>query len=307
MQNLASLFLAALLLPSNVAEGRTIDRTVALVNSEVVLQSDLQNFQKNFTLRKELDPFIPLTGFSGSSPAAVLDYLVQERLVAQKFPATDEDVEEEISAIQRNNKIDRERLKEILAGQGVKFDDYRRLMAVSVSKRKLVDRELRPLAAVSDEDVKNSYYTDPGLAARRKEQKLVLSYTIQQLILPSSELAESAQKKLRAGADFDSVASELAAQGAETSRLNNLSEDNMNAKIREAIDGLKVGESTKPIVMGGSYLILRIQEIGAPKDPVFEREKEQIRNQLFQRGLLGQLKLWTERERASSYVHISKN
>lgn len=292
-----------LLLPSLV-DARLVDRTTALVNSEVILQSDTQSFRKNFSLRKEIDPFVGLLEFSPSDGKENMNYLIQESLVLQKFPPTEEEVEEEINAVQRNNKIDRDRLKEVLAGQGVRFDDYRRLMKVSVAKRKLVDKELRPLAMVTDEEVKNQYYTDPASRERRKEQKLVLKYTLQQLLIPNARLAETARRRLKAGEDFDGLASELAAQGAESSRLGTISEENMNAKIRESIQGLKVGESTDPISAGTGYMILKILEISAPTDPVFEREKERIRSALFQKALLNQLRLWTERERAQSYIHI---
>ena len=75
--------------------------------------------------------------------------------------------------------------------------------------------------------------------------------------------------------------------------------------IREAIQGLKVGETTKPVSAGSGYLILKVTSVSAPKDPSFEKEKEKIRGMLFQKALLNQLKVWTERERAASYVHIS--
>lgn len=292
---------------TSVAQARLVDRTVALVNSEVILQSDVNAFKKNAALRREIDPFIGLTGFSSDNAKDIQEYLVQEKLALQKSAPTEEEIEEEINAIQRNNKIGRDQLKEVLRGQGVDFEDYRRLMAVSVAKRKLVDRELRPLAAVSDEDVKNFYYTDNAFQSRRKEQKLVLTYGIQQLILPSSSLAETASKRIRAGEDFDAVTADLAGQGAESSRLPSISEENMNPKIREAIQGLKVGEATKPVSAGSGYLILKITEIGAPKDPTFEKEKEKIRGMLFQKALVSQLKTWTEREKAGSYVHISGN
>lgn len=289
------------------AFARTIDRTVALVNADVVLQSDVRDFKKNQAIRREIDPFAGLVGLPGDNTKEIIDYLVQERIILQKFPAQPEEIEEEINAVQRNNKIDRERLKEVLASQGVLFDLYQKLMAVSVSKRKLVDRELRPLAAVSDEDVRNFYYTDPSFQARRKEQKLVLSYTLEQLLLPSAELSELASKRLKAGEDFDTVASDLSARGAESSKLGTISEENMNSRIKEAVQGLKVGESTKPISTGGGYMILRILEVGAPKDTTFEREKERIRGMIFQKRLLDQLKVWLERQKVESYIHVSEN
>lgn len=302
-------FSSAFLLPialvaalSTTAQARTIDRTAALVNADVVLDSDLSSFKKNFSLRKELDPFIGLTNFQPKSMQDVLDYLVQEQLVLQKESVSDDEVEAEIDGVQRNNNIDRGKLQEVLKAQGVNFEIYKRLMRVAVAKRKLIEKELRPLAAVSDEDVKNFYYTDASTQEARNKQKLVLTYTMQQLIVPNQKLAEAAAKRLKAGEDLDAVGVELASQGAETSKVAALSEENMNSKIREAIQNLKVGETTRPISTGAGYMILKIIEIGAPTDPVFEASKEQIRGVLFQKALLNQLKIWTEREKASSYV-----
>jgi parvulin-like peptidyl-prolyl isomerase len=293
------------LLASFAAEGRIIDRTAALVNSDVILASDIELFRKNISLRREIDPYMSLTGFSGSSDKEILEYLIQEKIVLQKFTPNEEEVEEEINSVQRNNRIDRERLREVLLSQGVKFEDYRRLMSVSVAKRKLIDRDLRPLAIVTDEDVKNYYYTEAAAKSRLKEQKLVLTYTLQQLLLPSASVRDLAQKRIQAGEDFDSIAAELSSQGAESSKLPAISEDNMNPKIREAIAGLKVGATTKPMPTGSGYMILKITEIGAPKDPVFEREKEQVRAMLFQKALINQLKLWTDRNLADSYIRRS--
>jgi peptidyl-prolyl cis-trans isomerase SurA len=289
-----------------VSEARLIDKTVALVNSDVVLNSDTDSFKANFSLRRELDPFVGLLNFAPSSMNDILEYLVQEQLVLQKQEVKEEEVEEEINAVQRNNRIDRDRLREVLKGQGVDFEIYKRLMRVSVAKRKLIDRELRPLAAVSDEEVKNYYYTDASTKERRAAQKLVLTYTMQQLLVPNQALAETAANRLKAGEDLDAVASEYAAQGAETSKLPELSEENMNSTIREAVAGLKVGESTRPISTGSGYMILKVTQIGAPKDPVFEGEKERIRASLFQKALQNQLRLWTEREKAASYVSFPK-
>ncbi len=289
------------------AQARMVDRTVALVNGDVILQSDLTTFRKNMPLRKEVDPLLGLVSVSPESTKEVQDYLIQEKLILQKSAATEEEVEEEISSVQKNNKINRDQLRDVLKSQGVNFEDYKRLMAISVAKRKLIERELRPLAAVSDEEVKNAYYTDSVFQKQRTGQKLVLSYGLRQLILPSSSMAEEASKRIRSGEDFDAVLADLSSKGADSTVLNSISEENMNSKIREAVQGLKVGEVSKPISAGSGYLLLKVTSVSAPQDPVFEQEKERIRSVLFQKALLNQLKIWTDRERAASYVHISAN
>jgi peptidyl-prolyl cis-trans isomerase SurA len=298
---IALLFVSLVNFPTPSAHARVVDKTIAQVNGEVLLASDLKRFQEVTPLRREVDPFWALTG-GPNGDKAVTEYLMQERLVLQKYPASEAEIEEEINAVQRNNRIDRARLQEVLRSQGVKFEDYKKLMAVSLSKRKLIERELRPLAIISDEDVKNFYYTDPRFSEQRKSQQLELTYSLQQMILPSPAVAAEADRRMRNGEDFDSVVADLAARGVETSRLNALAEGSMNPRVRQAIQGLKVGESTKPLDAGAGQLILKVLEIGAPKDPEFERQKEALRSQLFQRALQSQLKNWTEKEKISSFI-----
>jgi len=290
-----AIFLIALFSVSpSFTQAKLVDKTVALVNGDLILQSDIVEFQKTFSLRREIDPLVGLTQFSAPSTNDILQYLIQETLILQKSAPTEEEIEEEINAVQRNNKISREQLKEVLHGQGVSFEIYRKLMSVSVAKRKLVDRELRPLAAVSDEEVKNHYYTDSAYLNRRKEQKLVLSYSFQQLIIPNSKLADATVKRLQSGEDLDSLSTSLANDGVESTKLSSISEESLNSNIKQAIQGLRVGEITKPIPAGSGYLVLRITSIGAPRDPDFEKEKEKIRATIFQKSLLNQLKRWTD-------------
>jgi len=131
-----------------LANAGLIDKTAAVVNGDVVTLSDAHFFRKNKNLRKELDPFQSFFNLNPESDKDIIQYLIQELLVMQKLAVTKEEVEEEIASIQRNNKIDREKLKEVLKGQGIDFDDYYALMRVSVAKRHLIERELRPFSQV---------------------------------------------------------------------------------------------------------------------------------------------------------------
>ncbi|NUM88705.1 MAG: peptidyl-prolyl cis-trans isomerase, partial [Bdellovibrionales bacterium] len=216
------------------------------------------------------------------------------------------DVEDEIRFIQKNNGITREALIEVLRAQGFSFEDYKNLMRVSVAKRRLIDRELRPLSAVTDEQVKNHYYTDPQTLERRKAQRLVLTFDLDQLILPSKAMAELAHKRLSDGMEPDALMAELAPRGAERVPVGKISEENMNPSVRNTVSGLRAGEFSRPVESGAGYLILRVNAVGAPEDPEFNRVKEQVRNQLYQKALRRHLDTWLGKERAASFVHITK-
>lgn len=295
--------LALALLAGGSAQARLVDRTAAAVNADVITLSDIQAFPRTSGPRRDLDIFFNFFQMNPQSEADIMDYLIQERLVLQKFAITKDEVESEINNIQTQNKIDRDRLKLMLASQGLDYDEYERFMKVALAKRKLIG-ELRALAIVTDEEVRNHYYTSSEFADRSKNQRLLLSYTLEQMSLPSEDLAKEVSRRLRAGEDFDSLAAEFANRGVDRSSLGTFQETRLSGPVREALAGLKSGASTKPIYTGSGYQILKISEIGAPKDEGFERLKEQIRNQLFRKSMLAQLKLWTEKERSVSYIYL---
>ena len=76
------------------AFAREVDRTAVLVNGDVILRSDLSSLRKNFSLRREIDPFIGLTHFQpeGGKDGENQDYLIQERLTLQKYPPSEEEI-----------------------------------------------------------------------------------------------------------------------------------------------------------------------------------------------------------------------
>lgn len=287
------------------AEARVIDRTAALVNSDVITLSDVGRFRNYFNLRKEIDPFVAFFNFSPKSPRETIDYLVQESLVLQKFPASKADVDEEVQAVLKKNNIELEALKGILKNQNVTFDVYESLMGVSIAKRKLMDRELRPLAVVTEDEVKNFYYTDPAFIERKRKQKLLLSYDLAQMRIEGKALSAEIADKLRGGEDFDSIAQRYVDKGVRTTPLGVLREDKLAEPIRASLESLKVGETSKPISLGENlFVIHKVNSISAPHDPVFEREKAQIQGILYQKAMERQLTLWSEREKRNAFVHV---
>src|SRR3989338_491763 len=118
------LIFLATLAAANSSEAKVIDRTAALVNSEVITLSDVGRFRQFFNLRKEIDPFVAFFNNNPQSGRETIDYLIQESLITQKFPSTKADIDEEIQAVLKKNNIELESLKGILKSQHVGYDMY---------------------------------------------------------------------------------------------------------------------------------------------------------------------------------------
>ena len=298
-----SYFFLLLIAFPEASQAVLIDRSLVIVNNEVLTLSELRQFKKDLRLRKELDPFMLLLGQNPKGTKARVQYLLQERLVAQKFPTSDEEVEKEITKIRK--KISMKNLNSLLKSHGTNYKSYKKIMKISLSKRKLIDRELRTLASISPEQVRSHYYTSPKYARYRKKKKQLLHYKLSQLQIPQKELIKSIQVQLERGVSFNSIADQYKQEGVSLINLDMLREDEFTKKVRDSLRNKKKGSYTNAILLRpGLFAIHRVDEVGNPHDPVFERFRKQIKENLLKKSIQHQLVAWTERQKAKSFVLI---
>ncbi len=304
-----TLFLASLLFfpfAPPPAKGKLIDRTAALVNSAVITSSDIALFKKQIPIRKELDPFIAFFSYVPKSNKEILRFLVQETLILEKHKASPEDTDQEIGNIMRDNSLSLDVLQSVLASQNVSFENYRKIVGLSIAKRRMIDRDLRPLAIITEDEVKNFYYTQKEFTKNKKGNQLLISFDVLQVQSPDSETARAIYSELSKGADLDTTIGKYLDKGVRKVELGVIREDQLAKPIRKSLNGLKIGDSSTPVSLGSLYVIHKIKSISAPHDPVYEELKQQIRSILFQRALKQQLVLWTERALVEAYIHIPR-
>jgi peptidyl-prolyl cis-trans isomerase SurA len=309
-----STILCALVL-SHPTQAVLIDRVLAIVNSEPIIRSDVENFRKTYSLRKELDPFL---GFVEPAPTAndsesrIINYLVQERLISQMFKASDQEVEAKIVEVMRSNSLDRSALENFLMSRGFKYDDYYSLMKSSIEKQQFLNREIRERVNISDEDVRNHYFNSGKVS---KDE--TLEYSVQLIFVDESnykssryalEAANTALKSVLSGESFAEVArrssdDSSAKQGGE---IGYVSSENLNPALLKAIRGMKIGAVSPVIGVSAGYYILKLLDIRSGQSDKIESQKNRIREELAKTEYARQLGLWTERTKQSAYIRINK-
>lgn len=288
-----------------LAGARLIDRTEAVVNKTVILYSDIQTFKEQAGLRRQTDPFLGFLGYNPSTNEEIRNFLVDEAIILSAFSASDEEVEQQIAQVrQQNNGISETQLKDMLRSQGINFNDYKNTIKVVLAKNKMIRQELQPLVNITEEEVKNYYYTGKEFYARKKSQSLVLSFDLVQVVLESKKAADDFYEIFRRTNDLEAALSEVDQGRLKVNQLGMLKETDLARNIRGALRGLKSGEFTKPIHLSDSFhQILFIKKLGAPKDSKFEEIKGRIQNMLFQKALKKQARLWLERRRNEVYIY----
>lgn len=285
-------------------QAAVIERLEAAVNNQLVLKSDLTKFRKTITLRSQLDPLFngtPIAAEGASaSDAAILEFLIDERIILQQFPMADTDVEQEVNSIQANNHITREQLKQAIRAQGFRFEDYYELIRIGAAKRNLIDREIRTKVSVSDDDIRNYYYNTYA-----KGKPAPQAFQVQIITQKDPVKIAAALKEVKDGKIFSDVAKKFSDDSsAETGgELGVLTEEQMNKNIRGELKKLKVGE-TSPVLGNAKtrFFFLRLASIRTGDDQRLKQVSDEIRGQLASGEYQRQLQLWLERQRQTAYI-----
>ncbi|MCM0604820.1 MAG: peptidylprolyl isomerase [Xanthomonadaceae bacterium] len=312
------LFTKLFMLTCLQADPVLLDRTEAFVNKDLILTSDVSHFRRTLPLRAQLDPMFAGSTISARGSSAtqgeVTAFLIDDSMISQTFPVSNSEVESEINNIQINNKIGRTQLKATLKEQGYEFSDYYDLIKSSLSKKSLIDREIRSRVFISDDDVKNYFYNHQVAKSgvgnySYKIQIIRATVANYKSAAGAKETLQRASQAIRAGEVFSEIAKRFSDDPSATTggELGVFTEDEMNPQIRSQVMKLKIGETSE--VLGdekSSFFIIRLADLKTGQEEKLEKSKEEIRNQLMVTEFQHQIQLWIERKRADSYIYIAK-
>jgi peptidyl-prolyl cis-trans isomerase SurA len=299
------------------ANAAPIERLEASVNSSLILSSDIKKFRDTLPLRTQLDPLFSGTVLASqgekASSADIVQFLIDEALIAQQFQVSDSEVEQEINSIQANNKIDRNSLKSALKDQGFPFESYFELIRISTSKRNLIDRDIRTKVTISDDDLKNYFYNH---YARKNE--VPSAYKVRILTVTPSryknakaarEVIDRALKEIKKGEPFADAATRISDDGSAQSGgdLGTLSADQMSPLILTELKKMKVGEVSGVLGTPKSrFFILKLEDVRSSETERFEKMKDEIRGKLASTEYQHQIQLWQERVRQGAFIHRAR-
>jgi peptidyl-prolyl cis-trans isomerase SurA len=293
----------------------TLEKLEASVNANIILLSDVNKFRETLKLRAQLDPLFAGTKVAsdGANASAkdIVDFLIDEKIIAQQYPVTDAEVEQEVNSIQSNNHIDRNQLRHALADQGFAFEQYFDLIRVSVSKRNLIDRDIRTKVTIADDDVKNYFYNHyaktSNIPMAYKLNIITVSLSNYKTPAAAKDVAQQALNSIRAGESFEDAAKRTSddSSAATGGELASVTEDQMSPLIRDQAKKLQLGGVSE--VFGGpgagSYMIVKLADVRSSDNERYEKMKEEIRGQLSAGEYQHQISLWLERQRASAFIH----
>ncbi|WP_371926159.1 peptidylprolyl isomerase [Pseudomonas sp. LPB0260] len=264
---LGALFLGA----AAQAEVKSLDRVVAIVDNDVIMQSQLD------ARVREVQQTIAKRG-AEVPPQSVLDGQVLERLIIENIQLqigdrsgiriTDEELNQALGTIAQRNGMSLEQFRAALAKDGLSYadarDQVRREMIISrVRQRRVAER-----IQVTDQEVQNFLASDLGKLQLSEEFRLanilipVPEAASPETIQAAERQARELYQQLQRGADFAQLAiarsaSETALEGGE---MGWRKAAQLPPPFDAMIGALSVGEVTEPMRTPGGFILLKLLE-----------------------------------------------
>lgn len=270
---LVTLLASCLVLPL-AAETRLIDKVVAIVDDDVILQSDLDQRVRSVTSRLSAQgtPLPSLTLLQ----QRVLDQLLLDNIQLQMsersgLRVNDNELNETVEKIAQRNGMSLADFEQALAKDGLNYRDAREQIRREMLLSRLQQRRIDPRIRITDREV------DTYLASAAGKSRSAAEYQIGHILIAVKDFndpaqvaagqrkAETIHKELKAGADFRqlAVANSDGSDALEGGVMGWRRENQLPSLIADVMPSLKVGQPSGVLRSGsGFHLVMLLDRRG---------------------------------------------
>jgi peptidyl-prolyl cis-trans isomerase SurA len=298
--------------------GEVVDRIVALVNGDVITQSEMEQMGSYvFAEVQQTSTAAEREEKMKKARMEVLGHLIESKLLAEemkkrKIEVPERDVDSAINDVLKNSGFSESELRKFLAREGVTYSGYRQKVKDELGKMRLVSREIKSKIVI-DEDEMRKYYRD-------NQEKFTdpLEVKIQQIFFPlppdaPKDEAAAVQaearailEKAREGEDFTELAKKYS-KGPEASEgglLGWFKHKELLPELEEAGFKLKTGEISELIRSPAGFHIIRVLEKKGGEPRPFAEVQFKIREEMSQDEADKKFQEWLKDLRARAYIEI---
>jgi peptidyl-prolyl cis-trans isomerase SurA len=297
----------ALLAPAGVS-ARIIDRLAAVVDGEVITESEVRARAAPFFAQIDAEIFDPQENKAKKADVLkeTLQMMIDEKLVLAaaeelQLSVTADEVDRGIDQILRRNNLTLADLELALKEQGSSLKKYREDIRDQLLRLKVISAKVQPKVNVTDDEARSACEADRkaqgGPAAGGMEVHL------QQIVflLPAGaspadikakqQKAQDTMTRLKKGEDFAKVATEVSEDS--TVDLGSFDVELLDPSLGDVVKKMTVGEVAGPIQEQGLIRILKLADkkavAGASCDGMLDQYKAALEERETEKALTSYL------------------
>jgi peptidyl-prolyl cis-trans isomerase SurA len=310
----ATLLVAAV---SVARAARVVERVVAVVNEEIILESELE--QTAAALYRGPDP----DSTEGRKQwdevkHKALDQMIDGKLVQQqavelKLSVTPEEVDRAVQQVKEQNHLDDATFRQALEQQGFTMEGYRKTLKKQILELKVVNTAVRSRVTVSDDEVKTYYKQNEKLVAGDRQSHLrqilvaVPDHASDADIATKKRVAAKVVELSRGGTSFTELAKQYSDDDGTKSSGGDLGwvgKGVLVDALDEAMAQMEPNDVRGPIRTDRGWVVLQMVERKSGDVKPYEEIKEQLRKQLYDEQVEKAQQSWIRELRKKAHVDV---
>jgi len=291
---LTSYAMASTHLPTPAPSTQNLDSVVAVVNQEIITQSELNKSLVN--ARQELA--------ASANPNAVndaqLQHMVLQQLIDQKLQlqlakqaditVSDAEVTKAIERIAANNQLTLTQLKNKLQQEGMDFNTYRNMIHKQLIIHQVEQNAVANRVQVNADDIKNALTQYQSQAGEQQQFHVI------DILANSKQQAEKLLVQLKNGADMNTLAPK------NTTDLGWQTTNTLPQIFLQQLSHMKSGDIAGPIQAPNGFHVIKLAGVqGQSNQP----NKMQLQNMAYQMKFQQAVNTWMKKIRKTAYIKIN--
>ncbi|MDD5491080.1 MAG: peptidylprolyl isomerase [bacterium] len=319
------------LLGSGSALAKVVNKTVAVVNNEVITLEDFN---------KKTGPMIEQyrRSYKGADvedkikemKKEMLTQMVEEKLLRQEAKkqniiVTKQDIQKGVDEVKKrfNPENDYKEYKDELKRQGYTEKIFENDIKEQLMVMQLIDKEIKAKATLPDEAEVQKYYDEHKKELKQDDQvraRHILIRVDEKADLKTQSAAlkkvQEIQDKIKKGEDFASLAKEYSEDPGSKETGGDLgffTKDTMVPEFSKAAFALKPGQVSDPVKTSFGYHLIKVEETKPSKQLTMEDEvpvgggknvkiKEYIQNMLYQQAMEKKFEEWLKELKSKAKI-----
>lgn len=298
----------------------TVERIVAVVNSEIILLSDARergaaagltvDEKGNSTERRQAEQVLK----------PVVERMVEDVLVTQqaselKLTVEESEVDRAVEEVRKQNNLDLATFQQALAGQGYSMAAYRKDLRRQILRLKVINTAVRSHINVSDDEVKAFYEQNARQAGGHREAHV--RHVLVKVPTGADEketerlrrVAVRVVEEARAGKDFAELAKTYSDDEGTKADGGDLGWVKQGEGLPQLLEDVvfsmdQAKEVRGPLRTDRGFEVLQLLEKKEGDLRPFNEVKDQLRQQLYASQLEKQTQTWLNELRKKAHIEI---